>query len=797
MSKQREQSTSSVKCCTNSLKETVQGTPGLLGAEVQRSTGQVKVAFDASELTDFEARLAAERLRPAVHQLLGKCVFRLRGRGREACADKLAYQLESRPGVRAATASYLGGAMTVSFDTRATSPDSVLHEARGLGAAVEPLREALAHAQARAEAAGQSWLIRLKHWFSDGHGLDVILVVLTLLFMVLGAVNSGTSATWLFLLAYLLGGYNGVQHAWHSLRQRIVDVDLLMLLAALGAAAIGSPFEGALLLFLFSLSNVLQDLAMARSRQAIEGLAKMRPATARVLRQGQAQEVPLAEVAVGEQFLLRPGDRAPLDGLVAEGQSSVDESSVTGESLPVDKAPGSPVYAGTFNQFGSLTVRVTRSAEDSTLARMIQLVEEAQSQKAKTQRFLDHAEQRYAIGVILFTGLLMLALPLVFGVSWTDGFYRAITVMVVASPCALVISTPASILSAIANGARRGILFKGGACLEQAAQIEVVALDKTGTLTQGQPSLVDLYPLGNDNRDQTLAAVAAVENKSEHPLAQAIVKAAHEQGLVLPQVADFRAHAGRGAQGRVEGRNLAVGSERWARDLPGAAPATEALAEPLAQAEHTGGTAIVAAWLHADGTFDGWAGVLVLKDTLRPEARDLVRQLKQAGVRRVAMLTGDSQRVAQTVAAEIGLDDVYAELLPEDKVHLMRKLSQGQGVAMVGDGTNDAPALASATVGIAMGAAGSDVALESADVVLMSNDLKRVPYLIQLSRTARAIILQNLSFAGGIILFMVLATLLLPLIGIEVPLPIGVLAHEGGTVLVCLNGLRLLWFKGP
>ncbi|MDW8396774.1 MAG: heavy metal translocating P-type ATPase [Anaerolineae bacterium] len=618
----------------------------------------------------------------------------------------------------------------------------------------------------------------------------------------------------LYLLAYLTGGAFGIQAGLASLRERRIDVDLLMVLAALGAAVVGAPFEGAMLLFLFSLSNVLQAYALGRTRNAIRALMQLRPDKATLKHpDGRIVAVPLDEVRVDDHILIRPGERVPLDGLVLAGESALDQSTLTGESIPVRKGPGDMVFAGTINQSGTLEVKVARLAHDSTLARLIRLVEEAQSEKAPTERFMDKFEQYYAAGVIAFTVGLILVPWLVLAQPFEPTFYRAITVMVVASPCALIISTPAAILSAIANGARRGVLFKGGAHLEQMARLDVVAFDKTGTLTVGKPTVTDvtIIPLSGNlqaarlatpehvRREQEnilLTLAAAVEFMSEHPLALAIVETARHRGLRLPEVTNFQATHGKGVRARVDfmgGLEIAVGSPRYFDDY--VTTGMEAAKAEMERLQDEGKTAVLVAKLNESREGARLAhilGVIAIADVVRQDARQTVQMLRKLGVKRVVMLTGDNPRVAQAVARQVGVDDCYANLLPEDKVAQVKALRRSpegrlQAVAMVGDGVNDAPALASATVGIAMGAAGTDVALETADVVLMSDNLRNLPYAIGLSRAARQVMTQNIVFAVAVILVLVISAL-----GFELPLPLGVVGHEGSTVLVVLNGLRLL-----
>lgn len=788
--------------CQDVMKRKIAEHPGIRAARLDPSRGVLEFDFDPEKATHEEIESAADALKPVMRRMMGKCTMRLQGRGCEACARKIEQRLTRQPGVHRATASFIGGAFTVVYDSEEMDKASVVEKARASGADVIPLQEALAEEEAEAALRHGSLSQRMRYWTS-GQRLEALFAFVGLVTMFAGLISNSVFekplvANVCYFLSYVFGGYYGLLSAVESLKERTLDIDLLMILAALGAAYVGAPFEGAMLLFLFAFSNVLQSYAIGRTRNAIKNLARLKPKEARVLKDGEVVLTPLSDVRFGASVLIRPGDNIPLDGEVIEGESSVDQSSVTGESVLVDKRKGEPVYAGTTNKNGSLTVRVTKEEKDSTLARMVEMVEEAQSQKAATERFLESAEQSYAVGVILFTLALMGLLPTLMGLSFDEAFYRAITVMVVASPCAIVISTPATVLSAIGNAAKRGILFKGGAYLERTSRITAVAFDKTGTLTHGTPQVasVTVFKKGENTEaevDELLRLAGAVEARSEHPLAQAVVKRAQERKLNLPNAQFFQSYGGRGAMAEIEGQRIILGSPKWFGEfkLTNRSAAEAAVEERLSE----GHTAIMVGRLCGCGEQVEVMGILALSDKIREVTPGVVARLKKLGIRKVVMLTGDSERVARRVATECGIDEYYAQLMPEDKVRIMHSLGAGEEFAMVGDGTNDAPALAASLVGIAMGAAGSDVALDSADVVLMSSDLEKVPYAISLSRKARQIVTQNLIFSGGIILLMVLATLLLPSFGMEVPLPLGVLAHEGGTVLVCLNGLRLLAFS--
>ncbi|HUN24532.1 MAG TPA: heavy metal translocating P-type ATPase [Anaerolineales bacterium] len=622
---------------------------------------------------------------------------------------------------------------------------------------------------------------------------DVIFVFITLVSMMAGWWAENQAApfwvVWLcFGIAYLTGGYSGFVGGIQALREWKIDVDLLMILAAVGAALIGQPFEGALLLFLFSLSNVLQDFAMRRTRRAIQAMMQLRPDSANVRRKGGWVNLPLEEIQLGDVFLLRPGERIALDGVVLVGESSVNQASVTGESIPVSKYVGDNVLAGTLNENGSLEVQVSKLATESTLAKMIQLVEEAQNAKANTQRWLDTFEQYYATGVVIFTVLMVVVPYFLLQQPFQPTFYRAMTLLVAMSPCALVISTPASILSAIGNGAMRGILFKGGASVEQAAELKAVAFDKTGTLTVGKPTITDVLPAAELTADEVLSLAASVEALSEHPLAQAVVNYVKGRNLPIPTATTFQAVTGKGAFAQVNGDKIHIGSPRYLTELGATLPAD--LDAQLGALQDAGKTAILIARERA-GEAPQLLGILALADVLRPNAAQIVQSLKKLGIAQVVMLTGDNERVARAIAKQVGVDRFYADLMPADKVTRIKELKAEFGkVGMVGDGVNDAPALATADIGIAMGAAGSDVALETADIVLMSDDISKIPYVFGLSRATRRTLYFNLGLAMLAILIMVVTIFWRGL-----PLPLAVLGHEGGTVLVSLNGLRLLAYR--
>lgn len=632
--------------------------------------------------------------------------------------------------------------------------------------------------------------------------LEPRFVVLTALAIALSMISERLEAphglTTLFnVSSYVTGGIFGVTASLEALRQRKFNVDLLMVLAAMGAAIVDQWTEGAMLLFLFSLSNVLQAYAIGRSRQAIRGLLKLYPSEARVRREGQVEVTKIDRISVGDIVLIEPGERIPVDGLIVGGRSAVDQSPITGESMPVEKAVGDKVFAGTLNQQGVLDVQATQAAQDTTLARIIKLVEEAQDSKAPTERFLDTFEQYYAM-LIIGSVLLFIVIPPALGlVDFTSNFYRAMVLMTVASPCALIISTPASFISAIAAAARSGVLFKGGAYLEALASVKAIAFDKTGTLTFGKPAVTDVVSTCELGEDELLRVAASVEARSEHPLAKAIVDSAAQRNLALTEVEDFQAVTGQGIAARLDGHEVLVGSVRF---LEQRVHMPHHLAEHLEHFELEGKTVIgilrqggchVCDHCEHPENNQEWVGIMAMADQLRPEAVGIIRRLHEAGIERVAMLTGDNPRVAQSIAHQLGIDAVYAGLMPEDKVRIIKDIEDEVGpTAMVGDGVNDAPALATASVGIAMGAAGTDVALETADLVLMGDRLELIPYALRLSKKARRVVWQNIGFALLVIVLLITSALV-----IDLPLPLGVLGHEGSTVIVVLNGLisLLLW----
>lgn len=621
--------------------------------------------------------------------------------------------------------------------------------------------------------------------------VDVVLTAIAGVGLVLGIIFQLLDASWLmvygaFLATYLAGGLPAAKDALLDLRQGSLNIDLLMVLAALAAAGVGEVRDGAILLFLFSLAGTLEAYAMGSTKRAVASLMSLHPDTAwKKGKDGKVVQVAVEELVIGDVVVVRPGERIPIDGEIIQGAGTIDQASITGESVPVDKTVGDEVFAGTVNQHTVLEVRVTETASHSTLARMITLVTEAHAKRAPSERFSDWFGERYTI-VVLLGSVVALAFFIIFDYSYADAFYRAATLLVVASPCAIVISVPAAILSALTAAARRGALFKGGAVLEQLSKVDIVAFDKTGTLTEGKLSVMDVVAK-SISKAELLAIASALEEHSEHPVARSICAYAIKENITAEMVTAVSAVPGKGVTGQLakDGEKKVVWAGNEKILLEYLSPSERVLIiEQLEKFEAMGKTTIVV------GVGGQVIGYIALADTIRPSAKMTVTALKKAGVKRVVMLSGDAPVVAKAVGEQLGLspEDSLGGLLPEDKVKKIEELRKEGMVAFVGDGVNDAAALATADVGVAMGAAGADVAIEAADVALMANDLEQLVTAQTISHKASLIIKQNLAFAIGIMLLMVVVTIFFYL-----PLPLGVIGHEGGTLLVVANGLRLLW----
>jgi Cd2+/Zn2+-exporting ATPase len=594
-----------------------------------------------------------------------------------------------------------------------------------------------------------------------------------------GADETSLPVIGLALLSIATGGLGTLKKGWIALKTFTLNMNFLMSVAMIGAVAIGEWPEAAVVIFLFALAELIETLSLERARNAVRGLMAMAPETATVrLENGAWVERPAAQIQVGQTLRVKPGERIPLDGVVTAGASAVNQAPITGESMPVEKAAGDAVFAGTVNERGAFEFRVTANKGGTTLDRIIHTVQEAQGQRAPTQRFVDQFARYYTPAVVAFAVLVALMPPLFFGAAFLDWFYKALVMLVIACPCALVISTPVTVVSGLAAAARHGILVKGGVHLENGRRIKAVALDKTGTLTHGRPVLTDVVPLNARPADELLQLAASVDAHSEHPVAAAIVAAWQEPGRPLLDVNAFEALAGRGAKGTVAGQLYYVGNHRLVEELAVCGPHVE---EVLQRLEREGKTAVVLVTEREPLCVFGVA------DTVRGHSAEAIRDLHALGVVSV-MLTGDNRTTARAIADQVGIDDARGDLLPEDKLAAIDELIARHGeVGMVGDGINDAPALARASIGFAMGAAGTDTAIETADVALMDDDLRKLPRFIELSRRTSHVLWQNISLALGIkAVFFALA-----LAG-QATLWMAVFADMGASLLVVGNGLRLL-----
>ncbi|MEH2210779.1 heavy metal translocating P-type ATPase [Nostoc sp.] len=597
--------------------------------------------------------------------------------------------------------------------------------------------------------------------------------------------------------AYVIGGYESAREGLTTLfKEKELDVDLLMIVAAIGAASLGLwrreyhlIIDGAILILIFAISGALEGYAMQRTERSIRSLMSLTPDTARVLLQGREEEIPISQLKVGDEIVIKPGELIPTDGIILSGYSTLNQAAITGESLPIEKTVGAEVFAGTLNGYGALQIKVHKPAQSSLIQRVIRLVEQAQTEAPPSQEFIDRFEKGYA-KVIVVAGILLSTLPpFLWGWDWETTIYRALTFLVVASPCALMAAIMPTLLSGIANGARQGILFKNGAQLEKIGKVRAIAFDKTGTLTTGQLQVCQVVSVSKYTRDDVLKTAASLEASSEHPIGKAIVQAASDLNWVA--AIEVQALPGKGIVGIAQEQQVIVGNaifmQQYVTNLP------KELREMAQSLEQEGKTVV---WVAQEGGGAGEQGgrgaevmgVIAIADEVRVEAAATISRLKQLGIEQIVMLTGDNQETARSVAKAVGIDRVYAQLLPEDKLDVIRRLQQQyQTVAMVGDGINDAPALAQASVGIAMGISGSDVALETADIVLMADRLEKIAVAMHLGRRSQLIVKQNIVVALSFIMLLLVGNFL----G-NINLPIGVIGHEGSTVLVTLSGLRLL-----
>ena len=819
--------------CTARLVESVEAKDGVIRAHVEEPPGappRLCLHYDNERLPLPRVRDLALQAGAAITSRYGHLALDA-GPMPQRRARVLAERVGTFPGVLEAVGT-ASGTFRVEFDREATSEDDLRQALRGVGLGAPGQRRAPAPSSTTPPVAATETESHADHDHAPGahdeasdahaghdhgeaghvHGAGAARLELTfallsgvcvLVAFVLGRFVpdvSETVRTAIYGAGVFFGGFFTLREAIEAVRVRRFEIDFLMLVAAAGAVALGEWADAALLLFLFSTGHALEGYAMGRARRAIEALAEIAPKTALVRREGKETEVPVESLAIGDTVIVRPNSRIPADGVVVDGQSAVDQAPITGESVPVDKRPAPDaaavqadlaafdktppehrVFAGTINGAGALEVVVARAAADNTLARVVQLVSEAETQKAPSQVFTDRFERVFVPSVLGFVALLLLVPPLLMDEPFAATFYRAMAVLVAASPCALAIATPSAVLAGVARAARSGVLIKGGAHLEALGMLRAIAFDKTGTLTEGKPKLTDVVAAQGVTEAELLRIAVAVERRSDHPLAAAVVREGEPRlGVALPVASDLKAIIARGVESSVEGETVHIGSAALFDEVPGAR-----LPEDVREAEERVRTDGRSTMIVRHG--ERYLGVLGLMDTPRPDAKAMLKHLKKIGIERTIMLTGDNQAVADAVARELGLTEAKGDLLPQDKVTYIRELAAGANkVAMVGDGVNDAPALANATVGIAMGAGSSDVALETADVALMGDSLAALPFAVGLSRSARRVIRQNLWMSLGMVSVLIPATLF----GLN--LGVAVLFHEGSTLVVVANALRLL-----
>jgi len=703
-------------------------------------------------------------------------------------ADALARILQELPGMLHASVNYAAGLAYVAFDAQVLDRPAIDRTIRHLGyePAVGAAQPIPAVKEDRADVGEAIHL--LPRWIR-AHWL-YISVVLAGLFLLVGWAGESffglprEVALAFYILATIVAGYDVAVHAVPGLFKGQLDTDVLMLAAAGGAAILGAWVEGAFLLFLFSLGHAGEQYALNKARNAVGALGELMPKTAQVRRDGQIQELPVEQVQVGDIVVVRPGDRFPVDGQVTRGHSAVDQSAITGESVPVVKGEGDDVFAGTVNQEAAVDVRVSKLTQDNTLNRIMQMVAEAQEQQGPSQQFAQRFTAKFVPAVLALVVLVIVVPPLLGWMPIEESFYRAMLLLVAASPCALAIGTPAAVLSGIAQAARNGVLIKGGVHLENLGAVKAMAFDKTGTLTEGKFRVTDVMPLNGADPDELLRVAAAVEQQSNHPLALAVVRTAQERALEIPQAQGLSNVPGLGVRSQVNGQPVLIGSPRLfqSQDQVALDAAVTGLLDGL---EKKGKTTVLV------GQNGQVLGILALADVPRPGVKETMGRLLDLGLEKLIMLTGDNETVARQIGRQVGVTNVQADLLPEEKLAAVRVLARDYGlVAMTGDGVNDAPALATATVGIAMGGAGTAVALETADVALMADDLNKLPFAVGLSRASRRIIYQNLAIAMGVAGLLVLAAV----VGV-VELSGAVVLHEGSTVVVVLNALRLLGYN--
>ncbi|KHE70855.1 ATPase [Halobacillus sp. BBL2006] len=748
--------------CAATIEKGLRKTKGIQSVRVNYGTGKMSVGADERSVYDEvpnQVRKLGFEAEP-----LGKTknmqTYKIEGMDCGSCAMTIEKHLSKNPNVQEVHVNFSTGKMQIDHTTNQKAIIKEVQRA-GFDASISNQKEATSNKKKK----------------------GVSTTTISGIFLALGFIGSFTSVTpelitALYAASILIGGYKPAKSAFYAIKSGSLDMNVLMASAAIGAALIGEWFEGATVVWLFALGNTLQSRSIERTRESIRSLINLTPSKATVKSGDQLIRKSVEEVGVNDIIVIKPGDKIPLDGEVLTGTSSINQAPITGESLPVDKQQGDTVYAGTVNESGSLEVKVTKLVEDTTIAKIIHLVEEAQEKKAPTQAFVDRFASVYTPIVFILSLLVMVAPPLFGFGSWGEWLYKGLVLLVIACPCALVISTPVAIVSAIGNAAKTGVLIKGGTFLEKAGAIQAIAFDKTGTLTEGKPKVAKVISLQN-NREELISITRTIEEHSTHPIAQAIITYANERSIPTKEGEAFKAIAGKGAQATINGMEYFAGNPKLFKDMEVSLIEIEDRIDSL---QGNGNTLVVI------GTRTEVLGLIAVADTIRNITVQSIQKLKQVGMGEMVMLTGDNEGTAKKIATKTGVDRYFAELLPEDKVSAVKELQdEGKSVAMVGDGINDAPALATADLGIAMGGAGTDTAMETADIVLMADNLEKLPHTIRLSRRALKIIKQNVWFS----LITKLAALILIFPG-YLTLWMAVLSDTGAALLVILNSMRLL-----
>lgn len=739
---------------------------GVESAEYNMISSQLKVVGMRGKINRQTVVLAVEKLGHKVEaeDKTKPAVLHIEGMDCEDETSLIEKKMKSLKGLESFQVDLMSQVLRVQYDPGLLSVQEIIKSVAETGMKARLERE---------KVKGKAWWrdLRILSLFTCG--------IFTAIAFVLEKVGITLPSTILYAIAVAVGGYYPARMGLAALRTLTLNIRTLMVSGAIGAIFLGLWEEAAILVFIYSLGDVLEAYAVDRARGALRALMELMPKEAVVRRNGEELTLPVEEVQTGETIIIRPGEKIPLDGRVISGSSAVDEAPITGEPVPVVKEKEAEVFAGTVNQRGILEVEVTKISKDTTLARIIHSVEEAQAKKSSFQRFGEAFGKIYTPAMFALALGVMVIPVLFFGGTWSQWFYRGLVVLVVSCSCGIALSIPVAVVAAIGNAARNGILFKGGVHLEGAATIKAIAFDKTGTLTIGRPQVTDVVPVGNHDRNKILGLAASLESRSEHPLGEAIVRKAREEEIPFSAAEAFEALVGLGAKGKVNGQELFIGGMRLflERNIP-----VVAIQPQISSLEEQGKTAILL------GNEREVLGIIAIADQLRFEAKEAIKKLKEIGIRQVVMLTGDNEGTAKAVAREAGVDTYFARLLPDDKVEKIKQLREANGrIAMVGDGINDAPAMAVSDIGIAMGAAGTDIALETADIALMADDLSKLPVALSLSRRTVKNIRQNIIISLAVIAFLVPAALA-GWIGM-VP---GLLINEAGGLAVIVNGLRLL-----